>query len=328
MRIFGSDRVSGLMQKLGMEEGEAIEHPWVTKAIENAQRKVEGRNFDIRKQLLEYDDVANDQRKIVYRERNRLMDVDDIYDNVQAMRMDVVGEIINHSIPPQSLEEQWEIEGLEKELESEFGIPITVKQWLADEHELHEETLRERILNTIIEAYEHEVTDVGEPVMRHLEKAVTLQVLDSQWKEHLAAMDYLRQGIGLRGYAQKNPKQEYKREAFEMFEALLQGVKMEVVTLLSKLQVRSESEIERMEAQRRERAPQSMNFLHPDMEQPEAAEGAAGDGQQAAAPPQNRPDQKRAEQPFVRQTRKVGRNEPCPCGSGKKYKQCHGRLSA
>ena len=327
MRIFGSDRVSGLMQKLGMEEGEAIEHPWVTKAIENAQRKVEGRNFDIRKQLLEYDDVANEQRKIVYRERNHLMDVENIYENVQAMRVDVVGEIIGRSIPPQSLEEQWEIEGLEKELESEFGNPVPVKQWLAEESELHEETLRERILNTVTAAYEQKVADVGEPVMRHLEKAVTLQVLDSQWKEHLAAMDYLRQGIGLRGYAQKNPKQEYKREAYEMFEALLQGVKMEVVTLLSKLQVRTESEIEHMEAQRRERSPQqSMNFLHPDMEQPGSAE--AGDDGQAAAPPQQRPAQKISERPFVRQTRKVGRNEPCPCGSGKKYKQCHGRLSA
>ena len=323
MRIFGSDRVSGLMQKLGMEEGEAIEHPWVTKAIENAQRKVEGRNFDIRKQLLEYDDVANDQRKIVYRERNRLMDVDEIYENVQAMRVDVVHEIINRSIPPQSLEEQWDIDGLEKELESEFGTPIPVKRWLDEEPELHEETLRERILDTIAETYEKKVSDVGEPVMRHLEKAVTLQVLDSQWKEHLAAMDHLRQGIGLRGYAQKNPKQEYKREAFEMFEALLQGVKLEVVTLLCKLQVRTESEIEHMEAQQRERAPQSMNFLHPDMEPPEHPEVDSDGSQQARPQPRKKP-----EKPFVRQTRKVGRNEPCPCGSGKKYKQCHGRLSA
>ncbi len=323
MRIFGSDRVSGLMQKLGMEEGEAIEHPWVTKAIENAQRKVEGRNFDIRKQLLEYDDVANDQRTIVYRERNRLMDVDDIYENVQAMRVDVINEIIDHSIPPQSLEEQWDIDGLEKELESEFGMTIPVKQWLDEDSNLHEETLRDRISDTITEAYESKVNDVGEAVMRHLEKAVTLQVLDSQWKEHLAAMDHLRQGIGLRGYAQKNPKQEYKREAFEMFQALLLRVKHEVVTLLSKLQVRTESEIERMEAERRQRAPQSMNFVHADMDQPGAAEAAGEGGPQAAQPPQ-----KPQARPFVRQTRKIGRNEPCPCGSGKKYKQCHGRLSA
>jgi preprotein translocase subunit SecA len=323
MRIFGSDRVSGLMQKLGMEEGEAIEHPWVTKAIENAQRKVEGRNFDIRKQLLEYDDVANDQRTIVYRERNRLMDVDDIYENVQAMRADVINEIVDHSIPPQSLEEQWDVDGLEKELESEFGMAIPVKQWLDEDSNLHEETLRDRISDTITEAYESKVNDVGEAVMRHLEKAVTLQVLDSQWKEHLAAMDHLRQGIGLRGYAQKNPKQEYKREAFEMFQALLLRVKHEVVTLLSKLQVRTESEIERMEAERRQRAPQSMNFVHADMDQPGAAEAPGEGGPQAAQPPQ-----KPQARPFVRQTRKIGRNEPCPCGSGKKYKQCHGRLSA
>ena len=317
MRIFGSDRVSGLMQKLGMEEGEAIEHPWVTKAIENAQRKVEGRNFDIRKQLLEYDDVANDQRKIVYRERNRLMDVDDIYENVESMRTDVVQEVIDHSIPPQSLEEQWDIDGLEKELESEFASSFPIKKWLDEDGDLHEETLRERIREKIRADYEQKVKEVGEPVMRHLEKAITLQVLDAQWKEHLAAMDHLRQGIGLRGYAQKNPKQEYKREAFEMFEALLQRVKHEVVTLLSKIQVRTEGEVQQMEEQQRKRAPQTMNFSHPNVDQAAAAE-AGGDGQPVKKPAQ----------PFVRQGRKVGRNEPCPCGSGKKYKQCHGRLTA
>ena len=317
MRIFGSDRVSGLMQKLGMEEGEAIEHPWVTKAIENAQRKVEGRNFDIRKQLLEYDDVANDQRKIVYRERNRLMDVDDISENVESMRADVVQGVIDRSIPPQSLEEQWDIDGLEKELESEFATSFPVKKWLDEDDDLHEETLRERILGKVCGEYEQKMKDVGEPVMRHLEKAITLQVLDSQWKEHLAAMDHLRQGIGLRGYAQKNPKQEYKREAFEMFEALLQRVKHEVVTLLSKIQVRTEGEIERMEEQQRKRAPQRMSFSHPNVNQADSDAGDAG-GQPAKKPAQ----------PFIRQGRKVGRNEPCPCGSGKKYKQCHGRLTA
>jgi preprotein translocase subunit SecA len=323
MRIFGSDRVSGLMQKLGMEEGEAIEHPWVTKAIENAQRKVEGRNFDIRKQLLEYDDVANDQRTIVYQERNRLMDAEDIYENVEAMRGDVVNEIIDHSVPPQSLEEQWDIDGLEKELEAEFGLTFPVKKWLEEDTDLHEETLRDRITDTITDAYNTKVTEVGEPVMRHLEKAITLQVLDSQWKEHLAAMDHLRQGIGLRGYAQKNPKQEYKREAFEMFQALLGRVKQEVVTLLSKIQIRTENEVERLEAERREQAPQSMNFVHPDMEGHESPAAQSEGGAQPEQPPL-----KPVEQPFVRQTRKIGRNEPCPCGSGKKYKQCHGRLSA
>jgi preprotein translocase subunit SecA len=328
MRIFGSERVSGLMQRLGMEEGEAIEHAWVTRAIENAQRKVEGRNFDIRKQLLEYDDVANEQRKIVYAERNRLMEVDDISANIESMRGEVVENVIDRSIPPQSLEEQWDIEGLEKDLEGEFGLRIPIKDWLENESELHEEVLRERILEHIVEAYEKKVTDTGEPVMRHLEKWVTLQVLDSLWKEHLAAMDYLRQGIGLRGYAQKNPKQEYKREAFEMFQNLLQQVKHEVVTTLSKIQVRTEQEIEEAETRRRVPAGESMQYLRPEMEnagpRPDTADNPGASGPETESGGQPGGDK----QPFVRQGRKVGRNEPCPCGSGKKFKHCHGRLNA
>ncbi len=316
MRIFGSDRVSGLMQKLGMEEGEAIEHPWVTRAIENAQRKVEGRNFDIRKQLLEYDDVANEQRKIVYEERNRLMEIDDISANVIAMRRDVVDGVINRSIPPQSLEEQWDIEGLEHDLEGEFGLKIPIRQWLEEDSELHEETLRERILASIEKGYEDKTAEVGEPVMRHLEKAVMLQVLDGQWKEHLAMMDHLRQGIGLRGYAQKNPKQEYKREAFEMFQDLLARVKHDVITILSKIQIRTENEVEQLEAQ--QRAQQRMEFLHPEM-------GDAAQVEQQAA---GEVAVKTPKKPYVRDGRKIGRNEPCPCGSGKKYKHCHGRLNA
>ena len=323
MRIFGSERVSGLMQRLGMEEGEAIEHAWVTRAIENAQRKVEGRNFDIRKQLLEYDDVANEQRKIVYAERSRLMNVEDISTNIEAMRREVIAAVIDRSIPPQSLEEQWDVDGLERDLEGAFGIRMPLKSWLEDDPELHEETLRERILEGIAEAYEKKVADTGEPVMRHLEKWVTLQVLDSQWKEHLAAMDYLRQSIGLRGYAQKDPKQEYKREAFEMFQSLLEQVKYEVVTTLSRIQVRTEQEIEEAETRKRASGPESMQYLHPEMgdaaEAQVAAEGDGGDGEQSAAGDK---------QPFVRQGRKVGRNEPCPCGSGKKFKHCHGRLNA
>ncbi len=316
MRIFGSDRVSGLMQKLGMEEGEAIEHPWVTRAIENAQRKVEGRNFDIRKQLLEYDDVANEQRKIVYEERNRLMDIDDISANVIAMRRQVVDSVINRSVPPQSLEEQWDIDGLEHDLEGEFGLKVPIKQWLDEDSELHEETLRERILAAIEKAYEDKTQEVGEPVMRHLEKAVMLQVLDGQWKEHLAMMDHLRQGIGLRGYAQKNPKQEYKREAFEMFQDLLARVKHDVITILSKIQIRAESEVEQMEAQ--QRSQQRMEFIHPEMGgHAQMEEERSGD---VAVKP--------TKKPYVRDGRKIGRNEPCPCGSGKKYKQCHGRLNA
>jgi len=321
MRIFGSERVSGLMQKLGMEEGEAIEHAWVTRAIENAQRKVEGRNFDIRKQLLEYDDVANEQRKIVYAERNRLMDVDDISTNIEAMRQDVVENVINRSIPPQSLEEQWDIDSLEKDLEGEFGIRMPLKEWLEKEPDLHEETLRERILGLITEAYERKVADTGEQVMRHLEKWVTLQVLDSQWKEHLAAMDYLRQGIGLRGYAQKNPKQEYKREAFEMFQNLLGQVKQEVVTTLSRIQVRTEREIEEAETRKRVPAPESMQYLRPEPGQVSQEEAEANPGEPDKPAGSNK-------QPFVRQGRKVGRNESCPCGSGKKFKHCHGRLNA
>jgi preprotein translocase subunit SecA len=333
MRIFGSERVSGLMQRLGMEEGEAIEHAWVSRAIENAQRKVEGRNFDIRKQLLEYDDVANEQRKIVYEERNRLMDVDDISANIEVMRREVVENVISRSIPPQSLEEQWDVENLEKDVEGEFGLRLPVREWLEKEPELHEEILRERILEKVIEAYEKKVEDTGEQVMRHLEKWVTLQVLDSMWKEHLAAMDYLRQGIGLRGYAQKNPKQEYKREAFEMFQNLLEQVKHEVVTTLSKIQVRTEREIEEAESRKRAPAQESMQYLHPQATaaeqeaqaeaQPRAA--AAGGGAPGPAPGAAEPAPGADKQPFVRQERKVGRNEPCPCGSGKKFKQCCGK---
>jgi preprotein translocase subunit SecA len=309
-----------------MEEGEAIEHNWVTRAIENAQRKVEGRNFDIRKQLLEYDDVANEQRKIVYAERNRLMEVEDISANIEAMRRDVVENVINRSIPPQSLEEQWDVDGLERDVDGEFGVRMPVKEWLEKEPELHEETLRDRILSVIVEAYEKKVGETGEPIMRHLEKWVTLQVLDSQWKEHLAAMDYLRQGIGLRGYAQKDPKQEYKREAFEMFQSLLEQVKHEVVTTLSRIQVRTESEIEEAETRKRVPSPESMQYLHPETAEAQAQGGQGG--QVAAANPGGGDSPGPDRQPFVRQSRKVGRNEPCPCGSGKKFKHCHGRLNA
>ena len=310
MRIFASDRVSMIMQKLGMEEGEAIEHPWVSKAIENAQRKVEGHNFDIRKQLLEYDDVANDQRKVIYEQRNELMGSDDISDTVKGIRVDVVNNVINEFIPPQSLEEQWDVPGLENALEHEFAQPMSVQQWLDADDELHEETLRHRILDELDETYQAKEAQAGSEVLRHFEKAVMLQVLDSQWKEHLAAMDYLRQGIGLRGYAQKNPKQEYKREAFEMFTELLDRIKHEVVSIVSKVQVQNQADVDAVDEQRRSQG--NMEFQHADASaMPESEAGAAaGD-----------------HTPFVREGRKVGRNEPCPCGSGKKYKQCHGKLS-
>jgi preprotein translocase subunit SecA len=337
MRIFGSERISNLMQKLGMEEGEAIEHPWVTRAIENAQRKVEGRNFDVRKQLLEYDDVANEQRKLVYEERRNLMRVDDVSENIETMREDVVHAIIDQSIPPRSLEEQWSLDQLQADFEREFGLRLPAAQWLADDKSLHEETLRQRLLDEVQGAYDTKCRELGEPLMRHLEKSVTLQVLDTQWKEHLASMDYLRQGIGLRGYAQKNPKQEYKREAFEMFSTLLERVKHEVVALLSRVQVRREEEVDRMDQQKRAEADRDMKFLHPSAGSELATAGAESPGSSGAEPgtaavgPVARPPQGRQQvpppQPFVRDGRKIGRNEPCPCGSGKKYKQCHGVLN-
>lgn len=254
MRIFASDRVSGMMRKLGMKPGEAIEHPWVTKAIANAQRKVESRNFDIRKQLLEYDDVANDQRRAIYTQRNELLDVSDVSETINSIREDVFKATIDAHIPPQSLEEMWDIEGLQERLKNDFDLDLPIKEWLDKEPELHEETLRERILQSAVETYQRKEEVVGAEMMRHFEKGVMLQTLDSLWKEHLAAMDYLRQGIHLRGYAQKDPKQEYKRESFSMFAAMLESLKYEVISTLSKVQVRMPEEVEAMEQQRREEA--------------------------------------------------------------------------
>jgi len=322
MRIFASDRVAALMTKLGMEKGEAIEHPWVTKAIENAQRKVEGHNFDIRKQLLEYDDVANDQRKVVYQQRSELMSTDDVSETIDAIRHDVLNEVVSAYIPPNSMDEQWDIPGLEKAMEAEFGMSMPVAQWLEADHSLHEETLREKIEQTLIDAYKAKETQAGAEVMRHFEKAVMLKVLDDQWKDHLSSMDHLRQGIHLRGYAQKNPKQEYKREAFELFTQMLDRIKHEVINVVSRVQVRAEEDVEAVEEQRRRQAP--MNFQHEEA----SAVAAAGGGGPVAMPPQGQPGGAvmPEKKPFVRDGKKVGRNEPCPCGSGKKYKQCHGKL--
>ena len=359
MRRFASDRVGGIMQKLGMEHGEAIEHRWVTKAIENAQRKVEAYNFDIRKQLLEYDDVANDQRREIYTLRNELMETDDVSVQIGALRADVVSEVIDAFIPPESLDELWDIPGLEAALENEFAVRLPVGRWLEEEDDLHEEPLRARILDAIVARYKEKESFAGATVMRHFEKAVTLQILDQCWKEHLASMDYLRQSIGLRGYAQKNPKQEYKREAFEMFQALTGRIKSEVVGLLSKVQVRAEEDVEAIEARRRRSAPvDAVHAAPPEAAEPgpeeaavagtaratepmpAAAGGTAGGlpGQPAPGParqpgavrPEPHPSGPRRSgadnrSPYVRGGRKVGRNEPCPCGSGKKFKQCHGR---
>lgn len=308
MRIFASDRVSSMMRKLGMKPGEAIEHPWVTKAIANAQRKVESRNFDIRKQLLEYDDVASDQRRAIYSQRNELLDVSDVSETIASIREDVFKATIDSYIPPQSLEEMWDVKGLEERLKNDFELEMPISEWLDKEPELHEETLRERIMELAKESYARKEEVVGAEMMRNFEKGVMLQTLDSLWKEHLAAMDYLRQGIHLRGYAQKDPKQEYKRESFAMFAAMLESLKYEVVSVLSKVQVRMPEEIEAMEIQRREEAEhlaRQQQLSHQDQQEIEVAEAArlAASGE-----------------------RKVGRNDLCPCGSGKKYKQCHGRL--
>jgi preprotein translocase subunit SecA len=298
MRIFASERITNMMRKLGMERGEAIEHPWVTKSIENAQRKVEGRNFDIRKQLLEFDDVSNDQRKVIYEQRNELMDEADIADVIKAIRADVVNGLIAQHIPPQSMEEMWDVEGLEERFKGELTLELPIAKWLEEDKKLHEETLREKILAEVEASYIAKEEMVGAEVLRQFEKAVMLQSLDSHWKEHLAAMDHLRQGIHLRGYAQKNPKQEFKRESFELFAELLDNLKYDVIGILSKVQIRAESDVEAVEEQHRKADEAPKEFKHESASEPE----------QAAMP-------------------RVGRNEPCPCGSGKKYKQCHGKLT-
>ena len=309
MRIFASERVASLMKRLGMQEGEAIEHNLVSRAIENAQRKVEGHNFDMRKNLLEYDDVANDQRKEIYKMRDELMSKDDVSEMIDVLREDVLAALIDTYIPPQSLEEQWDVPGLEDALEGEFNLRLPLQKWLEEDDSLHEETLRKRIYDEVVAAYQAKAEAVGDEVMRHVEKEVTLHVLDSQWKDHLATMDQLRQGIHLRGYAQKDPKQEYKRESFDLFAEMLERFKNEVVSILCKIQIRSEEEVEAMEAQRRRANEANMQFQHA-----EAAALAQGDSEEDTS------------QPYVREGRKVGRNEPCPCGSGKKYKHCHGKL--
>ncbi len=338
MRIFASERVGSIMQKLGMERGEAIEHKWVTKAIENAQRKVEARNFDIRKQLLEYDDVANDQRKEVYALRTELQETDDISGRIEAIRSDVVEELIDQYIPPQSLDEQWDVPGLETALRNELGLQVPLRSWLESDEELHEEPLRQRILDEAISAYGEKESglaqaygpEIAASLMRRFEKEAMLSILDTAWKEHLAAMDHLRQGIHLRGYAAKNPKQEYKREAFDMFQSLTHRLKTELIGVLSKVQLRDESQVEAMEARNRRSPPGSARQAEEESVRALAASAEGGNG---APPPPRRGNGplpltgEAGSAPFVRTARKVGRNEPCPCGSGKKYKRCCGRLA-
>ncbi|EOX4278810.1 preprotein translocase subunit SecA [Vibrio cholerae] len=308
LRIFTSDRMAALIQS-GMDEGEAIESKMLSRSIEKAQRKVEGRNFDIRKQLLEYDDVANNQRKVVYELRDELMSADDISDMIAQNREDVLNAVMDEYIPPQSLEDMWDIKGLEDRLKNDFDLPLPIQSWLDADNKLYEEALRERIIEQAVEVYKAKEQAVSPAVMRNFEKSVMLQTLDTLWKEHLAAMDHLRQGIHLRGYAQKNPKQEYKRESFELFEDLLESLKSDVITVLSKVRVQQQEEVERMEAQRRAQAEEAARHA-------QAQHASADDA-----------EQDESNQPMVRDERKVGRNEPCPCGSGKKYKQCHGQIN-
>ena len=320
MRIFASDRVSAIMQRLKMPEGEAIEHPWVTRSIENAQRKVEARNFDIRKHLLEYDDVANDQRKVIYHQRNELLQSEDVSQSITAMRADVVEGYINQHITPGSLEEQWDIPGLMRTLEAELQLKLPIDDWLKQDTELEEDELRRRIVEAAHAHYQTKIAPVEPGAMRQYERAIMLQSLDSHWREHLSALDHLRQGIHLRGYAQKNPSQEYKREAFELFALMLDMIKTDVTKLLMTVQIRSAEELQ--EAEEPE-VPVNVQYQHADFTPGIDAEDRAlaqadADGDVALA---EKP------QPFVRSVDKVGRNDPCPCGSGKKYKHCHGRLT-
>lgn len=320
MRIFASERVAGMMQKLGMKEGESIEHPWITKAIENAQRKVEARNFDIRKQLLEYDDIANEQRKIIYEQRNGLLAAEDIASAITAIRDDVFQNLVNTYIPPQSLEEQWDVAGLEERLQHDFNLALPLRDWLEQDHELHEESLKTRILEEFNKAYQQKEALVSPAILRQIEKSIMLQSLDAHWRDHLSAMDHLRQGIHLRGYAQKNPRQEYKRESFELFSNLLDQLKFQVLSTLYKLQIQTSADAEAAEQLRRSQMPQQLSYQHMELTALPSADEVALASEPAAA------ENAAVTAPITRTNPKVGRNDPCPCGSGKKYKQCHGSL--
>ena len=310
MRIFASDRMQSLMQKLGMKEGEAIEHPWVSRAIENAQRKVEAHNFDIRKHLLEFDDVANEQRKVIYAQRSDLMEAEDIEEAVAGIREDVLEQFISRYVPPQSIDDQWDIAGLERAMQDEFGLQLPIAKWLESD-DVDEEALREKMQESFEQFFREREVLIGNEQMRELEKRIMLYVMDARWKEHLAKMDMLRQGIHLRGYAQKQPKHEFKKESFAMFEQLLEDIKFDVVKLLARVQVRTEADVEALKPSKP--SDDQLQYRH---DQAGGAGGESGQGEQGGE-----------RQPFVREGEKVGRNDPCPCGSGKKYKHCHGRLS-
>src|SRR5579883_284653 len=317
LRIFGGERLTGLMKRIGMEQGVALESRLLTSSIENAQRKVEAHNFDIRKQLLEYDDVANEQRKVIYSQRDELLAAEDIAEMINTIRHSVLEAMIDIYIPPHSLEEQWDVPGLEQQLANDFNLRLPIREWLDKDENLHEETLRERIHAKLKESYQEKENKAGAPAVRQFEKAIMLQTLDTLWREHLAAMDYLRQGIHLRGYAQKNPKQEYKRESFELFVALLDKINYEVISTLSKFEVQQEEDVLQMESERRQVLNSNMQYQH-------AETSGLSESDEVAVMDEERPQKS---EPVVRIGTKVGRNDPCPCGSGKKYKQCHGNFS-
>jgi len=321
LRIFAGERIKAIMERLKMPEGEPIEHTLVTRSIESAQRKVEAHNFDIRKQLLEYDNVANDQRKNIYELRNQILENDGVTEMVKGLRDGVVTDLFRAHVPPESMEEQWDIAGLEAALHAELNQEPQVKQWLETDPNLGEERLLERLIGFSDESYAHRMSQVPPEAVAQTERWVLLQVLDQHWREHLGALEHLRQGIHLRGYAQKNPKQEYKREAFELFGEMLETVKREVCRILTHLAIRTPEQvqqIERLEAAAR--APERVQYQHPQLEEALVGAGAEAEADAAATP-------LRKPAPFVRQIGKVGRNDPCPCGSGKKYKHCHGKLA-
>ncbi len=298
------------MQRLKMPEGEPIEHPIVNRSIAKAQNRVESRNFDIRKQLLEYDDVANDQRRVIYQERNELLETDDISETIRNMISGRIEDTTRLYIPQESIEEQWDVSGLETALASDFDLGAGVATWLKDEPEITDETVRERLRDLALKQYEAKAALVGAELFRQFERNLMLQTVDQHWREHLSSLDHLRQGIHLRGYAQKNPKQEYKREAFELFSDMLDRIKQDVVKIVMTVQVRSQQDVQAVEE-----APAVSNVRYQHAGYEEALAASASDPPTAVAPP-----------PFTRVGEKVGRNDPCPCGSGKKYKHCHGRI--
>jgi len=320
MRIFAADWVQKVMARMGLKEDDIIESPLVSKQIANAQRKVEAHNFDIRKNLLEFDDVNNDQRKVVYTQRNELLEAESVHDNIAGIRTDVVADIVDRFAPPDSIDEQWDLPGLEASLAEEFGVQVAVEDMIKSREEVDVEVIQAHVQETLDRLFTDKEAAVGPETMRMLEKHIMLNVVDQNWKEHLARMDYLRQGIHLRSYAQKQPKQEYKREAFELFSEMLSKVKREVVTLLARVRIRSEEEVAALEAQERahaEAVARQMQFQH--------AEAGGFSADEEAAEVER--DQPVAQAPLTRDAPKIGRNDPCPCGSGKKYKHCHGQLA-